>query len=368
FRSELASGGARAASLLCFPLRRMQTTRAIVYLENRLSREAFTARRIKALELLSSQAVISLENARLYDELEQKVEKRTRELLDKNAELGRALQQVTEMQRQLVTQEKLAALGALTAGIAHEIKNPLNFITNFADVSARLSEEVEQVLEPELDRIAAPVQSEVNAVLGELRVAVQKIAEHGARATAIINGMAAHARGGSGPREPTQLNALLAQSVELAAHAVGSPRLGELQIRSDYDPQVEPLEVVPQDISRVFVNLINNARYAMEQKHTRAGAGYAPVLNVVTRDLPDAVEIRIEDNGIGIPQAVLDKIFVPFFTTKAAGQGTGLGLSISHEIIVRGHGGELRVESVEGQWTQFIIRLPKRVPKSERWA
>ncbi len=350
----------RVVSVLCFPLKRQGEVLAIAYLENNLARGAFTINSLKILEMLSSQAVISLENAILYEMLEQRVEARTRELRERNDDLAQALERLVETQRQLVTQEKLAALGSLTAGIAHEIKNPLNFVSNFAEVSARLTDEIVERLQPELGRFERTAREDLDELLRDLRLTVTKISEHGLRASGIVSGMALHARASSGRREVADLNGVLAQSVTLASHGLLQHREDGLDVRitTDYDPNVGPVAIDVQDITRVFVNLINNARHAVGQNAKRLGPGYAPVINVCTRARGNRVEVRVRDNGVGVPKELLDRIFVPFFTTKPSGEGTGLGLSISHDIVNRGHGGELRVESVEGEFAEFIVALP----------
>jgi predicted ATPase/signal transduction histidine kinase/tRNA A-37 threonylcarbamoyl transferase component Bud32 len=358
------------ASLLCFPLKRQGDVLAIAYLENNLARGAFTASSLKVLDMLSTQAVISLENAILYDMLEQRVEARTRELTERNDELGAALERLVETQKQLVTQEKLAALGSLTAGVAHEIKNPLNFVTNFADVSRRLSDEIAERLEPEIAALSRDAREEVGELLSELRLAVGKIREHGMRASGIVNGMAMHARQSGGHRELADLNGVLGQSVTLASHGLLQSRENGVNVRitTEYDSNVGAVEIDVPDMTRVFVNLINNARHAVEQNGKKLGPGYAPTIRVCTRDRGDRVEVRVRDNGVGVPRDLLDKIFVPFFTTKPPGEGTGLGLSISHDIVTRGHKGELRVDSVEGEFAEFIVALPKRRPAASPMA
>jgi signal transduction histidine kinase len=195
--------------------------------------------------------------------------------------------------------------------------------------------------------------------LEELQSTTRKIREHGARATAIVNGMAMHARKSGGEREATDLNSLLAQSVMLATRGARGQRR-DVQISTDYDASAGNLYTVAQDLSRVFVNLINNALYAVEQKSIRLGSSFVPLINVRTIDLGDHLQVRVRDNGDGIASGLLSKVFTPFFTTKPSGQGSGLGLSISHDIIVRGHGGDLRAESVEGEYAEFIVTLPRR--------
>jgi signal transduction histidine kinase len=308
--------------------------------------------------MLSSQAIISLENAFLYESLEQKVEERTRQLQEKNRELASALARLVEVQQQMVSQEKLAELGALAAGIAHEIKNPLNFVTNFAELAGELAEEISSAVMAQDNRPLVASGEQLQALLASFRQATTKIREHGSRATGIINTMALHARAGVGDCEVVDLNYVLSQSLILAAH-VGNKESLRVDIVCDYDPEAGMVEMVARDISRVVVNLVSNARYSVERKHRRGGA-FVPKVVVSSRSLGSSVEIRVRDNGLGIPAAERERIFLPFFTTKPSGEGTGLGLSISHDIVVRGHQGKLQVESVEGEYAEFRVVLPRR--------
>jgi predicted ATPase/signal transduction histidine kinase len=358
----------RPRSVLCAPLHNQGRLVALVYLENNLTAGAFTADRLEVLRLLSAQAALSINNAVLYarleeysHKLEEKVEARTHELSAKNEELGRTLRELREMQTQLVTQEKLASLGALTAGIAHEIKNPLNFVTNFAELSAGLADEISAVIDEQRARMDATAVDDVTDALGSLRHNVVKINEHGRRANHIIDGMLMHARDSAGRREPADLNALLAESIDLAYHGLrGKTPDFQLAIDAVYDPAVGLVEIVPGDISRVFVNVINNACYALQQRR-RADRGFAPKLVVRTKAIGDRVEVRVADNGTGVPAAALAKVFHPFFTTKPTGEGTGLGLSISHDIVVGGHHGTMTLASQEGEGAEVVISLPRKV-------
>lgn len=273
----------------------------------------------------------------------------------KTEELERALQKLKATQDQLVVQEKLASLGALTAGIAHEIKNPLNFVTNFAMLSVDLVNELREHLSK-----SGGVDGETAEILASLEQNVAKIGEHGRRADGIVRGMLLHSRGGAGDRQPTDLNALVAEYVGLAFHGLRAldPSFN-VTIEADYDPAVGRVIAVPQDLSRVFLNIANNACYAANAKRKVAGPGFSPKVSVRTKSLDDRVEVRIRDNGAGVPAAVRDKVFQPFFTTKPTGSGTGLGLSISYDIVVKGHQGELRLESAEGEFAEFIVSLPR---------
>jgi signal transduction histidine kinase len=251
----------------------------------------------------------------------------------------------------------LAELGALAAGIAHEIKNPLNFVSNFADVGVELTSDLRSLL-------AARMTSEdvqLSSILARIETTAHLIHKHSARATVIVNSMAMHGRNSSGEREPTDVNGLLAQSLVLGLHSARLPRT-EIQVTTDYDAQAGLIHGATQELSRVFVNLIDNARYAVEEKRRKLGLAFKPAIFVRTISAQNRVEVRIRDNGTGIDPEIQTRIFVPFFTTKAAAHGSGLGLSISHDIIVQGHGGELRVESQHGEYSEFIVTLP-RMPK-----
>jgi len=270
----------------------------------------------------------------------------------RTAELEQALQQLKEAQTQLVVQEKMASLGALTVGIAHEIKNPLNFVNNFAEVSADLLEDLRTALE---EGSAVSPQE----IIVDLTANLRRIREHGERADGIVRGMLAHARG-AGQREPTDLNALVAGAVNLAYQGLRTQDANfHIAIENSYDPNVPMIEVVPGDLSRAFLNIANNGCYAAHQKSLQLGESFRPALKVSTRDMGSQIEIRIEDNGAGISKAAILKIFNPFFTTKPPGSGMGLGLSLSYQIVVEQHKGTIRVESREGESTALIITLPK---------
>jgi signal transduction histidine kinase len=286
--------------------------------------------------------------------LEQKVEERTRELRDKNGELEQALGQLRTAQDQIVMQQKLASLGSLTAGIAHEIKNPLNFVNNFSDLSAGLVDELRAEIDKQKDKLPGSDAQYIGEILDDLKLNAKKITEHGKRADSIVRNMLLHSRASSGQAAKTNLNSLFDEYAGLAYHGIrGTNPDFNVRLVKDLDPTLPDVTVVPQDIGRVFLNLINNACYAAFQKN---GAGATVTLS--TRNLGDRVEIRVRDNGPGIPPEVREKLFHPFFTTKPAGEGTGLGLSISYEIVVVGHKGELRVESEPGSHAEFIVTLP----------
>jgi ligand-binding sensor domain-containing protein/signal transduction histidine kinase len=286
-------------------------------------------------------------------ELEHIVQERT-------AELQKTLTNLKEMQNQLVLSEKMASLGQLTAGIAHEIKNPLNFITNFSTLSHDLTRDLRKELAAERGRVDPQRAAEIESLLSDLEQNVGKINEHGKRADSIVRGMLLHSRGKSGERQETDLNALLAEYTNLAYHGMrAQDQSFNVKIETDFDPSVGKVSVVPQDLSRAFLNIVNNACYAANDKRKTSKNGFAPVVRVSAQSLPGAVEIRIRDNGNGIPQAVRDKIFNPFFTTKPAGVGTGLGLSLSYDIITQVHKGAISVDTMEGEYTEFVITLPR---------
>ncbi|MFC1975032.1 AAA family ATPase [Chloroflexota bacterium] len=349
-------------SVLCAPLINQGRLTGMLYLENDLSTGAFTPDRLEVLQLLSSQAAISLENATLYNTLEQKVEERTQELHERNETLQETLKQLEITKDQLIVQEKMASLGILTAGVAHEIKNPLNFVNNFAGLSIELAQELREQLEPQKDRLEPETLADTLGILKDLELNATRISEEGRRADDIVRSMLLHARSQGGQRQETDLNDLLAEAVNLAYHSMTAKivDLGEVTIDAAYDDSLEPVEVVPQDISRVFLNILGNAYEATYEKQQALGDNFAPQLAISTKDLGERVEIRIHDNGPGIPQEIRDQIFNPFFTTKAAGKGTGLGLSISYDIIVQGHQGNIEINTAEGEFTEFVITLPKK--------
>jgi signal transduction histidine kinase len=259
-------------------------------------------------------------------------------------------------QDQLVHQEKMASLGRLTAGIAHEIKNPLNFVNNFAGLSQELMSELRETLAPR----AQDLDGDVADLLDALDENVARIEEHGRRADSIVKSMLAHSRTSGGPRHPVRLNAVVEEYAGLAYHGLraSNPAL-QVRLDLDLDEAAGDVEAVTQDLGRIVLNLVNNALYAVHQAAARRGADYAPAVRVATRPLGDAVEVRVEDNGDGIPAAIRARIFEPFFTTKPSGEGTGLGLSITYDIVTAGYGGTLTVESEEGVGTTFVIRLPR---------
>lgn len=285
--------------------------------------------------------------------LEQKVKERTREL-------SRTLDDLRKTQDQLIVQEKMASLGMLTSGIAHEIKNPLNFINSFSSLSVDLARELKEIIDSEKNSLDSEVRESVSSILKDLQSNAASINEEGRRADSIIRSMLTHSPETKGRPRKTNLNALLGEAVNLACHSMrGKDTYFDIRIETDYAPDLGTLNVISQDISRVFVNLVNNAYYATRKKKTAMGDNYTPTLTVRTRNLEECIEIRIRDNGTGIPAQLQPEIFNPFFTTKPSGEGAGLGLSISHDIIVQGHQGTIEVDTDEGEYTEFIITLPK---------
>jgi signal transduction histidine kinase len=287
--------------------------------------------------------------------LEEKVNLRTQQL-------QQSIEDLKATQSQLVQSEKMASLGELTAGIAHEIQNPLNFINNFSEVNTELIEEMKTEL------IAGNTDGAIT-IANDIAANEQKINHHGKRADSIVKGMLQHSRSSNGIKEPTNINALADEYLRLAYHGLrAKDKSFNAVMKTDFDESIGNISIIPQDIGRVILNLITNAFYVVTEKKqqllTSQGVKNAdqnkfePIVTVTTKKINGTVEIRVKDNGNGIPPKVLDKIFQPFFTTKPAGQGTGLGLSMSYDIVTKGHGGELKVETKEGEGSQFIIILP----------
>ena len=308
----------------------------------------FSQRQIELVQTFADQAVIAIENARLFEE----VQARTREL-------SASLDDLRTAQDRLVQTEKLASLGQLTAGIAHEIKNPLNFVNNFAALSAELTDELNDVLKPLA--FADKAREEIDELTGLLKDNLGKVVQHGKRADSIVKNMLLHSREGSGDHRPADINALLDESLNLAYHGARAEKPQfNVTLKRDFDEAAGSIEVFPQEITRVFLNLISNGFYAVaRRKMENGGMEFEPLLSAATRNLGDSVEIRIRDNGTGIPAEVKEKMFNPFFTTKPAGEGTGLGLSMSHDIIVKQHGGTIDVATEPGQFTEFTVVLPR---------
>jgi PAS domain S-box-containing protein len=271
-----------------------------------------------------------------------------------------ALRDLQKAQASLLHSQKMAALGQLTAGVAHELKNPLNFVNNFAALSVDLLVELREAVGPVMSTLQADKNAEIDETIDVLTANLAKIAEHGRRADSIVNSMLAHSRGGIGNWQSVDLNVLVEDALNLAYHgARAQDRSFNITLERDLDRNLAPIKVVPQDVTRVFLNLIGNGFYAANQRKRDSHDAFHPVVQVTTRDLGDSVEIRVRDNGIGIPPDHRDRVFQPFFTTKPTGEGTGLGLSISYDIITQQHGGTIVVDSAVDVFTEFTVRLPR---------
>jgi signal transduction histidine kinase len=267
-------------------------------------------------------------------------------------ELENTLSTLKTTQNQLVQSEKMASLGEMTAGIAHEIQNPLNFVNNFSEVNSELLDELKEELANNNVQSAIEIANDIKENEG-------KINYHGKRADAIVKSMLQHSRAGSGKKELTDINALTDEYVRLSYHGLrAKDKSFNAKFETDFDNSVGKIYVIPQEIGRVLLNLINNAFYAVSEKEKQVGENYEPTVTVSTKKIGDNVEVKVRDNGNGIPHKVLDKIFQPFFTTKPPGQGTGLGLSLSYDIVTKAHGGEFKVDTKEGKGTVFTVILP----------
>jgi signal transduction histidine kinase len=314
----------------------------------RLRPRPFSDKQIELLTTFADQAVIAIENVRLFEE----VQTRTREL-------SKSLDDLRTAQDRLVQTQKLASLGQLTAGIAHEIKNPLNFVNNFSGVSVELIDELQDALKSSLDDKAS--RAEINELANILRSNLEKVVQHGKRADAIVKNMLLHSREGSGGHRLVDVNSIVEESLSLAYHGARAEKQGfNITLERSLDPATGEADVFPQDITRALLNLISNGFYAATKRRAEGNGGDCePTLAAATKNLGDRVEITIRDNGTGIPPEVKEKMFNPFFTTKPAGQGTGLGLSISHDIIVKQHGGSIEVDTQPGEFTEIRVTLPR---------
>jgi len=302
---------------------------------------AFPQNTVDLIKTFAAQSAVAIENARLFQNVET------------------SLEDLRTTQDRLVQTQKLASLGQLTAGIAHEIKNPLNFVNNFSGVSVELINELKQALAGMNGD--DKTRTEVNELTNTLQGNLDKIVQHGKRADAIVKNMLLHSREGSGEHRPVNVNSLVEESLNLAYHGARAEKQGfTITLERSFDPTAGEFDVFPQEITRALLNLISNGFYAATKRKGQANSdGFEPSIRVATKNLSDRVEITIRDNGDGIPPEIREKMFNPFFTTKPAGEGTGLGLSISHDIIVKQHAGSIEVETQPGEFTEFKIILPR---------
>jgi signal transduction histidine kinase len=267
-------------------------------------------------------------------------------------EIEKAYHELKLTQAQLVQREKMASLGELTAGIAHEIQNPLNFVNNFSEVNNELLDEIQEYID-------TGNTAEVKAIISDVKENNIKITHHGKRADAIVKSMLEHSRTSTGERQLTDINALTDEYLRLSYHGMrAKDKSFNASLETQFDSGVEKINIVPQDLGRVLLNLFNNAFYSVHEKKKQQNGDFEPKVVVTTRKTNNSITVSVKDNGTGIPQNIIDKIHQPFFTTKPTGQGTGLGLSLSYDIITKGHGGELKVESKEGEGAEFIVQLP----------
>jgi len=288
----------------------------------------------------------------LLEETIQELELKRKAVEESKDALQRSLEELKATQQQLIQSEKMASLGELTAGIAHEIQNPLNFVNNFSEVNNELIDEMNEALK-------SGNTEDAQAIAAEIKMSLEKINFHGKRADGIVKSMLQHSRTSTGKKEPTDINALADEYLRLAYHGMrAKDKSFNATMKTEFDESIGLIKVMSQDIGRVILNLITNAFYAVNEKKKLKPEGYEPTVTVKTKKEKDKIEIEVKDNGTGIPQKALEKIFQPFFTTKPTGQGTGLGLSLSYDIVTKSHGGEIKVDTKDGEYTSFIIILP----------
>ncbi|MGB8317634.1 MAG: ATP-binding protein [Ignavibacteriaceae bacterium] len=339
-----------AWSIIYLPLISQERMLGIITIQS-FQKNAYQDYHLNLLQNLASYTAIALDNADAYKKLNETVNK-----------LNTALNDLKATQEKLVVQEKLASLGQLTAGIAHEIKNPLNFVNNFAQLSKELVVELRDEFEKVKDKLGNEFADNFEDIISNIEQNAAKINEHGNRADSIVRSMLQHSRGKSGERILSDINAILDEDLNLAYHGLRARDSSfNASIEKEYDKNLEKISIVPQDVSRVFLNIINNGFYEANKKKKLTGDHFSPCVKVTTRGLDNKIEVRIKDNGSGIPEGVREKIFDPFFTTKPSGEGTGLGLSLSYDIIVKEHAGDIKFDTKSGEYTEFVITLPNNL-------
>lgn len=352
FSEAIEKGGFK--TILAVPMLRERKAIGVLAL-TRIEMQPFTDKQIELVSTFADQAAIAIENVRLFESVQARTQ-----------ELAKSLKDLQTAQDRLVQTEKLASLGQLTAGIAHEIKNPLNFVNNFSSVSAELIGELQEALQSvHLDEKTG---SEVNEITEMLRGNLEKVVQHGKRADSIVKNMLLHSRQGSGEHRLIDINSVVEESLNLAYHGARAEKRGfNVALERSFDPTAGEVDLFPQEITRVLLNVISNGFYAAaKRKAGKNGSNYEPMLAASTKNLGDSVQITIRDNGVGILPEVKEKMFNPFFTTKPAGEGTGLGLSISHDIIVKQHSGSIEVDTAPGEYTEFRIVLPRKAATLEK--
>ena len=332
--------GVTVSSLIYLPLRIEERIVGVLSVQS-FNKNAYSSYDLDMLSNLANYIAIAIENAVSYEKI------------------NKANEELKAAQAQLIQSEKMASLGQLTAGIAHEIKNPLNFINNFSDLTVDLAGELSEELEKLNDRLLPDEGDLMQELIHDIASNARKINDHGKRADSIIKGMLLHSRGKAGDKQPVDINAMLLESFNLGYHSMrAQDNSFNIKLETGFDQTIGMISVVPQDISRVFLNMINNACYSTHQKKKRNTDGYSPLLQISTKRKGSKVVVTFRDNGTGIPREIMEKIFNPFFTTKPAGQGTGLGLSLSFDIVVHEHKGEMTAHSEEGTYAEFVITLP----------